>query len=95
MHAESNRTPRPTTRKGQLGRGLYWVFAAIWLIGITIIVSSGSDIPVYMLIVATLFFLMLVPSMVELVQDYDRFVARLRGNPESPGNDSDPADFDD
>jgi hypothetical protein len=56
---------------------LFAIFSGIWFSGLLLVVRADSQVPTYMSIVATVFFFMLVPSMVELVQDFDRFVARF------------------
>jgi len=66
-------------------RALSWVFALIWAVAITFIAKMRDDIPTYMLLIATLFFFMLVPSMNDLVRDYEKFMARIRGKA-SPSN---------
>ena len=50
------------------------LLAAIWLLGVTLVVRSGTEIPSSMLVVGTLFFLMLVPAMKELVKVLDRWL---------------------
>jgi hypothetical protein len=49
------------------------ILAAIWFGAVAIIVSTRNDIPLYLLGIGTLFFLMLVPSMKEIVRNVDVF----------------------
>jgi hypothetical protein len=48
------------------------ILACIWFGAVAIIRIVRDDIPIYLLGVATLFFLMLVPSMKELVKTLER-----------------------
>lgn len=66
-------------------RAISWVFALIWAVAVIFIAKLRDDIPTYMLLIATLFFFMLVPSMNDLVRDYEKFMARIRGKA-SPSN---------
>jgi hypothetical protein len=53
------------------------ILAFIWFIAVAVVLTTREDIPVYLLGIATLFFLMLVPSMKELVRGFER---RRRNN---------------
>ena len=59
------------------------ILAFIWFAALAVVVTTRDDIPVYVLGIATVFFLMLVPSMKELVRSIDR---RRQGGHD--GNDS-------
>lgn len=50
------------------------VLAAIWLLAAFLVYRSNTEIPVSMLIIATIFFIMLVPAMKELIKVIDRHV---------------------
>ena len=79
MNTETS-VPEADRPKGRAAKPvLFAIFAGIWFTGLALVVRAESQLPPYMLVVATVFFFMLVPSMVELVQDFDRFTARLRG----------------
>jgi len=46
--------------------------AAVWLIALAIVINSGTVIPASMLVIATAFFVLLIPSMNDLVQSIER-----------------------
>lgn len=48
------------------------ILALIWFTAVAVVLTTREDIPVYLLGIATLFFLMLVPSMKELVRGFER-----------------------
>jgi hypothetical protein len=48
------------------------ILAFIWFTAVAVVLTTREDIPVYLLGIATLFFLMLVPSMKELVRGFER-----------------------
>lgn len=48
------------------------ILAFIWFAAVAIVLTTREDIPVYVLGIATVFFLMLVPSMKELVRSFER-----------------------
>lgn len=50
------------------------ILAAIWLVAAFLVYRSTTEIPMSMLIIATVFFIMLVPAMKELVKTIDRQV---------------------
>jgi hypothetical protein len=54
--------------------------------------KDRKSVPTYMLLVASIFFLMLVPSMVELVQDYDKFITRFGSQRDAPNIHSNSGD---
>jgi hypothetical protein len=48
------------------------ILASIWFAAVTALLITRDEFPVYLLGIATLFFLMLVPSMKELVRGFER-----------------------
>lgn len=50
------------------------ILALIWLTAVLLVYRSSAEIPVSMLAIATIFFVMLVPAMKELVKVIDRWV---------------------
>jgi hypothetical protein len=48
------------------------ILALIWFTAVAVVLTTREDIPVYLLGIATLFFLILVPSMKELVRGFER-----------------------
>ena len=50
------------------------LLAAIWMLAAFLVWRSDTDIPLSMLAIATVFFLMLVPAMKELVKILDRWL---------------------
>jgi hypothetical protein len=58
------------------------ILALIWFAAVAVVLATRDDIPVYVLGIATVFFLMLVPTMKELVRSFER--RRKSGN---DGND--------
>lgn len=58
------------------------ILAFIWFAAVAMVLATRSDIPVFVLGIATVFFLMLVPSMKELVRSFER-----RRKSGSDGND--------
>jgi hypothetical protein len=64
----------PSARERFHDRVISVLLAAIWMLGATFVWQSNADIPVSMLAIATVFFLMLVPAMKELVKILDRWV---------------------
>ncbi len=79
MSPDSNKEARIAVehRKGHLAMSC--VFALIWIAAVGAIIHLRDDIPTYMLLIATVFFVMLMPSMYDLVRDYEKFMARLKG----------------
>lgn len=63
------------------------ILAAVWIISIVIVLRSGIEIPGSMLLVATIFFVLLIPSMNDLVRNIERAVGREPGAA-SNGQDS-------
>jgi len=46
--------------------------AAVWLIAMAIVLNRGTDIPLSMLVMATIFFVLLIPAMNDLVRNIER-----------------------
>jgi hypothetical protein len=92
MTANKETLLREESKDRKSGRALYWVFVAIWMIAMAVTVNVWNEIPTYMLLVASIFFLMLVPSMVELVQDYDKFITRFGSQRDAPNIHSNSGD---
>lgn len=76
-----------TPAKGTGRHAVSWIFALIWIVAVSAIASLRVDIPLYMLLIATVFFIMLVPSMNDLVRDYERIMSRLNGKSGSKNPD--------
>lgn len=45
---------------------------AVWFVALAIVHNSGIDIPASMLLVATVFFVLLIPAMNDLVRNIER-----------------------
>lgn len=71
---DSQNSQRDGSRERFHDRVISVILALIWLVAVFIVYRSESDIPLSMLIVATIFFIMLVPAMKELVKIIDRRV---------------------
>lgn len=56
---------------------------AVWLLALLAISSGESDIPRSMLVIATIFFVMLIPAMNDLVSSMDKRSRAGRTEPES------------
>ena len=65
----------PNPRERWHDRVISLLLAAIWILGALLVWRSGAEIPASMLFVGTVFFILLVPAMKELVKVLDR---RLR-----------------
>ena len=50
------------------------LLAAIWIVAVLMVRQSNPEIPTRMLLIGTVFFIMLVPAMKELVKVIDRRV---------------------
>ncbi len=55
------------------------LLAAIWIVAALLVYQSDIEIPASMLIIGTVFFIMLVPAMKELVKIIDRRVRAQLG----------------
>ena len=81
MNSESSVPDTDRIKSGAAKPVLFGIYAGTWFVGLALVVRSDWQVPTYMLIVATIFFFTLVPSMVELVQDFDHFAAKFKGGP--------------
>ena len=50
-----------------------WTLGAVWFIALAILLKSDVEIPASMLLLATVFFVLLIPAMNDLVQSIERF----------------------
>lgn len=50
---------------------------AVWVVALVIISKSSIDIPVSMLVIATVFFVLLIPAMNDLVGSIERVTRKL------------------
>ncbi len=61
---------------------------AVWFIGLAIVLNSGVEIPTSMLLLATVFFVLLIPAMNDLVRSIERFFAgHTSTDAQEPGDD--------
>jgi hypothetical protein len=67
-------TEKPDSRERLHDRLISLLLAAIWIVAALAVHRSDAGIPTSMLLVATVFFIMLVPAMTELVKIIDRRV---------------------
>lgn len=65
---------RETARERLHDRVISLLLAAIWIVAAVLVYRSNREIPLSMLIIGTIFFIMLVPAMKELVKVIDRRV---------------------
>lgn len=66
----------PQEEKRENDWAISWILAAIWLGGLILVRTSRTDIPLKMLVIATVFFIVLIPAMKEIARGLDRFFAR-------------------
>jgi len=59
------------TTEPQKDRAITWILASIWFGAVLVVLVTWDDAPIYLLAIGTLFFLMLVPSMKELVRSVE------------------------
>ena len=67
-------TGKPDPRERFHDRLISLLLAAIWIAAALLVHHSNTDIPTSMLLIGTVFFIMLVPAMKELVKIIDRRV---------------------
>jgi hypothetical protein len=67
-------TNEPDSRERFHDRVISVLLAVIWIAAALIVHRSNADIPTSMLLIGTVFFIMLVPAMKELVKIIDRRV---------------------
>jgi hypothetical protein len=56
------------------------VLLAVWIVALVIVVGRRDDIPLSMIGLATLFFILLIPSMNDLVRSLEKRVEGDRGD---------------
>ena len=56
------------------------VLLAVWIVALVIVVGRRDDIPLSMIALATLFFVLLIPSMNDLVSSLEKRVEGRRGD---------------
>jgi hypothetical protein len=67
-------TGKPDPRERFHDRVISLLLAAIWIAAALMVHRSNAEIPTSMLLIGTVFFIMLVPAMKELVKIIDRRV---------------------
>ena len=77
--AVQNNTEEPNPREVFHDRVISLLLAAIWIVAALVIHQLDTEIPTSMLIIGTVFFIMLVPAMKELVKIIDRRVRAQLG----------------
>jgi len=77
--AAQNNTEGPNPREVFHDRMISLLLAAIWIVAALVIHQLDTEIPTSMLIIGTVFFIMLVPAMKELVKIIDRRVRAQLG----------------
>ena len=76
-------TKKATARERFHDRMITMVLAAIWIVAALFVRKSDAEIPASMLLIGTVFFIMLMPAMKELVKIIDRRVRVQLGFSES------------
>ncbi len=74
MTESEQKTDVPDPRERFHDRVISLLLAAIWIVAAIIVHRSTPEIPTSMLVIGTVFFIMLVPAMKELVRVIDRRV---------------------
>jgi hypothetical protein len=74
MTGIEKKTDAPDPRERFHDRVISLLLAAIWIAAAIIVHRSTPEIPISMLVIGTVFFIMLVPAMKELVKVIDRRV---------------------
>jgi hypothetical protein len=54
------------------------ILGMIWFGAVAVVAGTRDDIPLHLLAIGTVFFVMLVPAMKELVRNVDRFFSASR-----------------
>ncbi len=80
---ESEMSINTTARERFHDRMISLLLAAIWIGAALFVRNSDAEIPASMLLIGTVFFIMLMPAMKELVKIIDRRVRVQRGLSES------------
>ena len=76
---ESKDTDKANARERFHDRVISILLAAIWIVAALMVHQSNPEIPTRMLLIGTVFFIMLVPAMKELVKVIDRRVRAQLG----------------
>jgi hypothetical protein len=74
------------TIKPQKDWAIAWILTSIWFGAVLVVLITREDIPVYLLAIATLFFLILLPSMKEMVRSAETYFAG-KNSDDNPGDD--------
>jgi membrane-associated HD superfamily phosphohydrolase len=73
-HQEAEMSKKTTARERFHDRVISLLLVAIWIVAALMVRQSNAEIPASMLLIGTVFFLMLVPAMKELVKIIDKRV---------------------
>ena len=71
---ETEKSGKESARERFHDRVLSLLLATIWIVAAFLVYQSDTEIPTSMLIIGTVFFIILVPAMKELVKIIDRRV---------------------
>ncbi len=82
-HQEAKISKKVSTRERFHDRVISLLLSAIWIVAALFVWDSDADIPASMLLIGTVFFIMLMPAMRELVKIIDRRVRVQLGLSES------------
>ncbi len=72
--SQDKNTEKEAARERFHDRIISLILAAIWIVAALLVYRSNAEISTSMLIIGTIFFIMLVPAMKELVKIIDRWV---------------------
>lgn len=72
--SQDKNTEKEAARERFHDRIISLILAAIWIVAALLVYRSNAEISTSMLIIGTIFFIMLVPAMKELVKVIDRWV---------------------
>lgn len=75
----SKNADKPSARERFHDRVISILLAAIWIVAALMVRQSNPEIPTRMLLIGTVFFIILVPAMKELVKVIDRRVRAQLG----------------
>ena len=54
------------------------ILGTVWFVAVALVIHNEIGIPTSMLLIATIFFVLLIPSMNDLVRSMERYVSRHR-----------------
>ena len=83
MDQETETLKKAASRDRFHDRVISLLLAAIWIVAVVLVRQRNAEIPTSMLLIGTVFFIMLVPAMKELVKIIDRRVKAQLGLSES------------